>query len=463
MTTLARLKGAGEIVAVATSAVREAANGREFLAQVRALTGIDVRVLSGEDEGALIFRAVRHAVDLSHGAVVLVDVGGGSTEWCVAREGELRSVQSVTLGSLRCARDCSTATPRPRARSSACAREIVRVVAPELKTPAHVDRMIATSGTAACCGDLADLFAEGGSAAAMRPAACASSRRASSDRSSTGCRRHGAQGDRRPAAGRRAALRARSSPAPSCSQELARHADVDRLLLCDRALREGLVLEALGASAPATPDAGDVRRRQVARPRAARARHARRTSSRSRASPCASSTSPRRCTTSARASANGSSTRRLLHDVGYSIHFERHHKHSHYLITTAEPRRLRSARDRGHRRSGALPSRRAAARAPRVFAASKSWQQRTIEKLAAMLRIANALDRTHAARVGRALRFAQEAAEGRDRAAVAVRRRARAGGGPPPRAISSSASSAAGWPSARGSRSARAAADHGVF
>ena len=65
MTTLARLKGAGEIVAVATSAVREAANGREFLAQVRALTGLDVRILSGEEEGALIFRAVQHAVDLS--------------------------------------------------------------------------------------------------------------------------------------------------------------------------------------------------------------------------------------------------------------------------------------------------------------------------------------------------------------------------------------------------------------
>lgn len=125
MTTLARLKGAGEIVAVATSAVREAANGREFLAQVRALTGLDVRILSGEEEGTLIFRAVQHAVDLSQGNVVLADVGGGSTEWCVARRGDLRSVQSVQLGRSGAPR-CSRATRPPRGRSSGfavpCAR-----------------------------------------------------------------------------------------------------------------------------------------------------------------------------------------------------------------------------------------------------------------------------------------------------------------------------------------------------
>ena len=114
MTTLARLKGAGEIVAVATSAVREAANGSDFLAQVRALTGLDVRILSGEEEGALIFRAVQHAVDLSQGSVVLADVGGGSTEWCVARRGDLRSVQSVPLGSLRCSAMLDGDPPSPR-------------------------------------------------------------------------------------------------------------------------------------------------------------------------------------------------------------------------------------------------------------------------------------------------------------------------------------------------------------
>ncbi|KAB2964048.1 MAG: hypothetical protein F9K18_07895, partial [Thermoanaerobaculia bacterium] len=87
MTTLARLKGAGRVEAVATSAVREAANGDEFLARVRALTGVETRKLTGAEEGALVFRAVRHAVDLGRGWTVLGDVGGGSTEWCTARDG----------------------------------------------------------------------------------------------------------------------------------------------------------------------------------------------------------------------------------------------------------------------------------------------------------------------------------------------------------------------------------------
>ena len=80
MSTLARLKGAERTVAVATSAVREAKNGDEFLARVRAQTGLEPRRLSGEEEGRLIYLAVREAVDLGRGTSVIVDVGGGSTE-----------------------------------------------------------------------------------------------------------------------------------------------------------------------------------------------------------------------------------------------------------------------------------------------------------------------------------------------------------------------------------------------
>jgi hypothetical protein len=101
MTTLARLKGASRVEAVATSAIREAANGAEFLEQVRVLTRLEVRTLSGDEEGALIFRAVQQAVDFGRGSSVLIDVGGGSTEWCAVRGGELRWVRSLEIGSLR--------------------------------------------------------------------------------------------------------------------------------------------------------------------------------------------------------------------------------------------------------------------------------------------------------------------------------------------------------------------------
>src|SRR4051794_11262744 len=103
MTTIARLRGAERVVAVATSAVREAANGADFLARVKALTGLDVRLLTGVEEGRLIFRAVREVVDLGPETAVIVDVGGGSTEWITAEAGELEAVVSLPLRSLRCA------------------------------------------------------------------------------------------------------------------------------------------------------------------------------------------------------------------------------------------------------------------------------------------------------------------------------------------------------------------------
>jgi exopolyphosphatase/guanosine-5'-triphosphate,3'-diphosphate pyrophosphatase len=89
----------------------------------------------------------------------------------------------------------------------------------------------------------------------------------------------------------------------------------------------------------------------------------------------------------------------LLHDVGYSIHFQRHHKHSHYLISTSDldawdPREVEIVAHVARYHRGALPK-------PRheSFAALGDWQRETVRKLAALLRVANALDRTHAARV----------------------------------------------------------------
>jgi exopolyphosphatase/guanosine-5'-triphosphate,3'-diphosphate pyrophosphatase len=89
----------------------------------------------------------------------------------------------------------------------------------------------------------------------------------------------------------------------------------------------------------------------------------------------------------------------LLHDVGYSIHFQRHHKHSQYLISTStldafDPREIEVIAQVARYHRGAPPKPGHAA-----FAALRGWQQETVRKLAALLRIANALDRTHAARV----------------------------------------------------------------
>lgn len=393
MTTLARLKGAGAIVGVATSAVREAANGRDFLAQVRALTGLDVRILSGEEEGTLIFRAVQHAVDLSQGTVVLADVGGGSTEWCVSRRGDLRSVQSVSLGSLRCA--AMLAGDPPAARSIERLRRNVRDGLARLKTPKKVDRLIATSGTAACCGDLADLLA--GRERSTMIGGLRELRVRELDTVVAGLETLTVKEIAAlPPVG---APRAGSILAGAVLlQELAAKAGVDRLYLCDRALREGLVLEALGAPAAAPPVAGDVRRRQIL-DLASRAPgmlvHAQQVAH----------LSVRLFDLTAAVHNLGAREREwlefaaLLHDIGHSIHFERHHKHSHYLITTADldgfdPREIEVVAEVARYHRGAPPRDRHAS-----FAALRTWQKHTIEKLTALLRVANALDCTHATRV----------------------------------------------------------------
>ena len=393
MTTLARLKGALRIEAVATSAVREASNGAEFLDQVRALTGVEVRKLTGNEEGALVFRAVRHAVDLGTGWSVLVDVGGGSTEWCTARAGKLRAVRSLRLGSLRCA-GALDGDP-PSTSSIDRLRRKLRATISSLRTPARVERLIATSGTAMCCGDLADHFA------------------GRDRRLAAGGLRELRLRELGDVVGRLRALRRRQIAAlPAVGprragsilagaillEELARSAGVERLHLCDRALREGLLLEALGAPAGDGATPANVRRRQVselAQRAPSIAGHARQVAK----------LAVRLFDLTAPVHNLGSREREwleyaaLLHDVGYSIHFQRHHKHSLYLISSAEldafdPREIEVIANVARYHRGALPKGRHEA-----FAALEPWQRHVVLALGALLRIANALDRTHAARV----------------------------------------------------------------
>lgn len=93
------------IRAVATSAVREAANRDDFISKARVETGIDVEVISGSEEARLIHLGVGRSLDLRRGSVLTIDIGGGSTEFCVSVNGKLRIAQSLKLGAVRMTRD----------------------------------------------------------------------------------------------------------------------------------------------------------------------------------------------------------------------------------------------------------------------------------------------------------------------------------------------------------------------
>lgn len=87
--------------AVATSAVREADNQRDFLRAVRSETGIKVEVISGTEEARLIHLGISRSLDVSRDSVLTIDIGGGSTEFCISVRGNLRVAQSLKLGAVR--------------------------------------------------------------------------------------------------------------------------------------------------------------------------------------------------------------------------------------------------------------------------------------------------------------------------------------------------------------------------
>lgn len=92
--------GASRVRIAATSAVRDAANRDEFIERVRGATGVDPEVLSGEEEARLSFLGATSGLDHTGGPWMVLDIGGGSTEFVVGREA-VESWVSIDVGSVR--------------------------------------------------------------------------------------------------------------------------------------------------------------------------------------------------------------------------------------------------------------------------------------------------------------------------------------------------------------------------
>ncbi len=90
-----------KVIAVATSAVREANNANEFLSLAKKNTGIDVHLISGMEEARLIYTGVINGLPLFEKRILVIDIGGGSTETIVAQVGESIFARSVKIGTLR--------------------------------------------------------------------------------------------------------------------------------------------------------------------------------------------------------------------------------------------------------------------------------------------------------------------------------------------------------------------------
>lgn len=90
-----------EVRAVATSAIRDAENGACFRESVLQETGIELIVIDGKTEGLLTLEGVLAGLDQNHEDILLFDIGGGSTEYTLAHNGEARFISSLPLGVVR--------------------------------------------------------------------------------------------------------------------------------------------------------------------------------------------------------------------------------------------------------------------------------------------------------------------------------------------------------------------------
>jgi exopolyphosphatase / guanosine-5'-triphosphate,3'-diphosphate pyrophosphatase len=153
--------GTDTVKVVATSAVRDARNSRIFLEWVRATTGWTIEIISGLEEARLIHLGIVSAGRMDAKSALLIDLGGGSCELTLSRDGHLRDTVSLPLGAVRLTGEFLKHDP-PRKNElkrlhEFVDREILRVQA-RIKA-ARVGAVIATSGTAAALVAIASHFA----------------------------------------------------------------------------------------------------------------------------------------------------------------------------------------------------------------------------------------------------------------------------------------------------------------
>lgn len=142
--------GAEEVLAIATSAVRDASNGDVFVDEARKQAGVNVRVISGEEEAELGLIGVMSEIENQEERVLVIDIGGGSTELILGSKYGIDYSVSIQAGTVRMTEQYITGNPI----SSADAANMKNKLNELFKEPLNylgnkgIDRIIAIGGTA---------------------------------------------------------------------------------------------------------------------------------------------------------------------------------------------------------------------------------------------------------------------------------------------------------------------------
>ena len=150
---LARSFKAESFIAVATSAVREAPNGTEFLQDVQQQLGLEIDLIAGEEEARRIYLGVLSTVEFNEKPHIIIDIGGGSTELILGDGQDARSLSSTKVGAVRLTSELVTTDPINNSEFvtlQAYARGMLERATDDLK--AHLrqgehPKLIGTSGT----------------------------------------------------------------------------------------------------------------------------------------------------------------------------------------------------------------------------------------------------------------------------------------------------------------------------
>jgi len=158
---IAKADGVDEIIAIATSAVRDASNRDVFLDQVKAI-GIEVEMISGAEEARLGFLGVIKGIEVSglvkaEENILVIDIGGGSTELIVGNSSGIVYKHSLDIGAVRLHDKFVTEEPVPLLEQQAMADYIRQIVKPEIKLISEYDikMIIGIGGTITTAGSMA--------------------------------------------------------------------------------------------------------------------------------------------------------------------------------------------------------------------------------------------------------------------------------------------------------------------
>ncbi len=147
----ARAHGVDEIAAVGTMALRSATNGDEFLSRIAADCAVEIQVIPGEEEARLSYLAASSTLGPGRGERLLLDVGGGSSEFISGRDGELVGRFSLNMGCIRFSESRLAADPPGRAAAETLLADLARELAP-VELPGPIEELIGIGGTATSLG-----------------------------------------------------------------------------------------------------------------------------------------------------------------------------------------------------------------------------------------------------------------------------------------------------------------------